>query len=90
MTTVDVCTKFKEAYFEYKAQANNTWKITTNALFVRLDSFAERCHDIMHLTSTIIQFNKLQKIEIGGTKGKNLTLSILQIFEEFNQAVENF
>ena len=90
MSTVDVCTKFKEAYFEYKAKANNTWKITTNALFVRLDSFAERCHDIMHLTSTIIQFNKLQKIEIGGTKGKNLTLSIGQIFDEFNQAVENF
>jgi len=41
--TLDVCSKFKDAYFEYKAKANNTWKITTNALFVRLDSFSERC-----------------------------------------------
>jgi len=56
---LDVCSKFKDAYFEYKALAKNQWKITTNALFVRLDSFSERCQDIMHLTSTIIQFNKL-------------------------------
>ena len=44
----------------------------------------------MHLTSTIIQFNKLQKIEIGNTKGKQLTASIMQIFDEFNKAVSNF
>jgi dynein heavy chain len=35
--TIDICTKFKDAYFEYKAKANGTWKLTTNALFVRLD-----------------------------------------------------
>jgi len=87
---LDVCSKFKDAYFEYKAKAQNTWKITTNALFVRLDSFSERCQDIMHLTSTIIQFNKLQKIEIGNTKGKQLTSSVIQIFDEFNKAVEDF
>lgn len=88
--TLDVCSKFKEAYFEYKAKADNEWKITTNALFVRLDSFAERCQDIMHLTSTIIQFNKLQRIEIGGTKGKALTATVMHIFNEFNKAVDDF
>ena len=44
----------------------------------------------MHLTSTIIQFNKLQKIEIGNTKGKQLTASVMQIFDEFNKAVADF
>ena len=44
----------------------------------------------MHLTSTIIQFNKLQKIEIGNTKGRQLTSNVLQIFDEFNKAVEEF
>ena len=87
---LDVCSKFKDAYFEYKAKAKNQWKITTNALFVRLDSFSERCQDIMHLTSTIIQFNKLQKIEIGNTKGKTLTATVLQIYAEFHKAVEEF
>jgi dynein heavy chain len=86
----DVCTKFKESYFEYKAKSKNTWKITTNALFVRLDSFSERCQDVMYLTHTIIMFNKLENINIGNTKGKTLTDSILQIFAEFQAAVEKF
>lgn len=52
--TIDVCSKFKDAYFEYKAKAEGGWKLTTNALFVRLDSFLERAHDILHLTNTIV------------------------------------
>jgi len=87
---LEVCQKFKEAYFEYKGKAKNQWKITTNALFVRLDSFSERCQDIMHLTGTIIQFTKLQKIEIGNTKGKTLTASVQTIFNEFTKACEDF
>ena len=71
-----VCCRFKEAYFDYKAKAKNQWKITTNALFVRLDAFSERCQDIMHLTNTIMQFNKLEKIEIGNTKGKALSATV--------------
>lgn len=89
-SALEVCSRFKEAYFEYKAKAKNQWKITTNALFVRLDAFSERCQDIMHLTSTIIQFNKLQKIEIGNTKGKTLTATVLSIFEQFSEAVAAF
>jgi len=88
--TIDVCTKFKDAYFEYKAKAEGQWKLTANALFVRLDSFLERAHDILHLTNTIVQFNKLQKIELGGTKGKTLTETVQQIFHEFQAAVTQF
>jgi len=50
--------------------------LTTNALFVKLDSFLERAHDILHLTKTIVEFNKLDKIELGGTKGKTFTESV--------------
>ena len=88
--TLEVCSKFKEAYFVYKAKADNEWKITTNELFVRLDAFAERCQDIIHLTSTIIQFNKLGKIETGGNKGKFLTETVYGILQEFIAVVEKF
>lgn len=87
---LDVCARFKEAYFEYKAKAKNQWKITTNALFVRLDAFSERCQDIMHLTSTIIQFSKLEKIEIGNTKGSTLSATVKSISERFQQDKEEF
>lgn len=88
--TIDVCTKFKDAYFEYKAKAGGEWKLTTNALFVRLDSFIERAFDILNLTQTIVQFNKLDNIQLGGTKGKTLTENVRQIFTEFEQAVDSF
>ncbi len=93
--TLKVCGTFKSTYFDYKATANsecvsNPWRIQNNALFLRLDSFLERCHDILDLTQTIVQFTMLSKIEIGGTKGKSLTTSVVQIYSDFRQAVETF
>jgi dynein heavy chain len=87
---LNVCTQFKMCYFEYKEASKNQWKITTNALFVRLDSFSERCQDITHLTSTIIQFSALNKIEIGNTKAKTLSQTVVQIFNEFTAAQNQF
>eukprot|EP01042_Synura_sphagnicola_P001438 gene1438-1642_t len=94
-TTLHVCGTFKSTYFDYKNTANaecpaNPWKIQNNALFMRLDSFLERCHDILDLTQTIVQFSKLAKIEVGGTKGKTLTTSIKQIYDDFLHAVAKF
>ena len=87
-----VSAKFKRCYFTYKAKVNiecpkNTWRIQNNALFVRLETFLERCHDVLELTQTIVQFSKLSKIEIGGTKGKTLTTSALQIYADFNESI---
>jgi dynein heavy chain len=87
---LEVCSKFKDAYFDYKAKSKNQWKITTNALFVRLDAFSERCMDIMHLTGTIQQFKKLRKIEIGNTKGATMSKSLAQILDEFDLVVDEF
>ena len=94
-TTLDVCGAFKATYFDYKSTANaecpkNPWRIQNNALFMRLDAFMERCHDILHLTETIMQFSRLSKIEIGGTKGKTLTNSVKQIHTDFERAVDLF
>lgn len=85
-----MCVKFKEAYFEYKSKAKNSWKITSSALFVRLDAFSERCQDLMQMTQTIMQFNKLEKIEIGNTKAAAMTAAVQQIFREFQDAQIKF
>lgn len=92
-TTLSVFGKFKSIYFDYKAKssvdcADNPWRIQNNAVFVRLDAFLERCHDILDLAQTILQFSKLAKIEVGGTKGKTLTTSVAQIYSDFTQSVD--
>ena len=90
-----VCGTFKSTYFDYKSTANiecpeNPWRIQNNALFIRLDMFLERCHDILDLTQTIVQFSMLAQIEIGGTKGKAFTTSVIQIYSDFMSAVQMF
>jgi dynein heavy chain len=66
--------------------------------FARLDSFLERCHDILELTNTVLQFSKLETmsggvkepLSVGGTKGKVLTTSVAQIFADFTRTVSRF
>ncbi|GAB9467560.1 hypothetical protein Gpo141_00004900 [Globisporangium polare] len=92
LVSLQVCAHFKSVYFDYKAKSTveapgNPWRIQNNALFVRLDAFLERCHDVLELTQTICQFQKLAAMEIGGTKGKTLTTSVHQIFADFQDTL---
>ncbi len=50
-----------------------------------MDLFLERCHDVLDLMQTSLQFGKLDRVEIGGTKGKALTYNVHKIQEDFNQ-----
>ena len=84
---------FKSFYFEYKGKTTretpqNPWKFQNSALFARLDAFLERCHDILDLTQTALQFNKLERVEVGGTKGKALSANVRQIHADFVEALE--
>ena len=94
-TTISVCGYLKTAYFSYKTRVSvecpeKPWRFQNSALFVRLDSFLERCHDILELVNTKLQYMKLEKIEVGGTKGKVLTTSVAQIYVDFCQAISKF
>ena len=87
--TLKVCGLFKSTYFDFKATSatevpDNPWKIQNAALFPRLDAFLERCHDLLDLFRTVVQFRKLEKIEIGGNKGRTLSASVVQIYSDFN------
>lgn len=86
------CATLKNVFLEHKAVTlvecpDNAWNCPNSALFMRLDGFLERCHDILEFSQTFCQFNKLQKIEIGGTKGKTLTNSAQQVHFDFLDAV---
>ncbi len=69
---------------------NNPWRVQNTALFPRLDSFLERCHDLLDLCKTVVQFQKLEKVEIGGNKGRTLSASVYQIYSDFTSVLEGF
>eukprot|EP00955_Chlamydomonas_euryale_P098697 365162-Chlamydomonas_euryale.AAC.21 len=90
-----VLANFKQFYFEYREKSkvevpDRPWKFQNSSLFQRLDTFLERSHDMMNMMATCVQFNKLERVEIGGTKGKVLTNAIKIIHQEFTEAVEKF
>ncbi|GAX83887.1 hypothetical protein CEUSTIGMA_g11312.t1, partial [Chlamydomonas eustigma] len=92
---IRVLANFKQFYFEYRGKSvveckDNPWKFQNSSLFQRLDSFMERSHDMMDMMSTCVQFNKLERVEIGGTKGKVLTNGVKAIHTDFQTAVEKF
>lgn len=91
-TVLTVCGKFKKTYLDYKAkvvtECEHEWNVHNGALFARLDCFTERCHDVLDMTQTIIQFSKLAKVEIGGTKGTTLTATLQQIQRDFQGSVD--
>ena len=66
----------------------NPWRIQNTALFPRLDAFLERCHDLLDLCKTVVQFQRLERIEIGGNKGRTLSASVVQIYSDFNGLLE--
>ena len=92
-TTIRCIGRFKAAYFEYKEKSildcpDNPWRMQNNAVFVRLDAFLERCHDVLEMAETIAEFNKLARTEVGGTKGRVLSTSVGNIFTDFSAAVD--
>jgi dynein heavy chain len=93
-STLRGCTAFKEVYFKYKdllaQQGDDGWKIQNKSLFLRLDAFRERCCDVLEFTKTNIQYTKLERVDIGGTKGRQLSHAVVVIYEEFRVAVEKF
>ncbi|CBZ52391.1 hypothetical protein NCLIV_021800 [Neospora caninum Liverpool] len=92
-TALTVCNNFKKVYLKYRSQAERDgcpWQTKNEALFLRLDTYRERNKALQDFTKTVVQFNKLEKIEICGTKGKALTNNVLTLFEEFKRLVEDF
>ena len=83
---VRVFNAFKSTYFEYKTMTSDSarpWNFDGKIIFKRLDAFQKRIEDILGLFDIIVEFNRLEKIEIGGTKGKILSSQVVQIFTEF-------
>ncbi|KAJ3083362.1 hypothetical protein HDU99_010537, partial [Rhizoclosmatium hyalinum] len=88
-----VSSAFKQTVYESKAslaESPRPWNFDAKHVFGRLETFESRVQQILNLFDSIIEFNRLEKIEIGGTKGKILSSQVMQIFTEFQAALGAF
>lgn len=66
------------------------WTFDSNELFKRLDKFSKRLTDILWFFETVIEFRKLDNMEIGGIKGKSLSGELREISKEFESYFQSF
>lgn len=67
-----------------------SWTFNSSAVFTRLDAFLKRLTDIEWLFNTVMEFSKLEKIEIGGILGGSLSTRIINVYKEFQQLFMSF
>lgn len=66
-----VCDSIKIAFSESRARtldSNRPWNFDMPVVFGRLDAFEKRVSEVLLLFEAIVDFNKLEKIDVGGTK----------------------
>ncbi|XP_022909837.1 dynein beta chain, ciliary-like [Onthophagus taurus] len=66
------------------------WNFHARNVFQRLFDFMTRLNLIRDILETTIEFLKLEKVEIGGLKGRSLSSKVIEVLEDFNLAFKVF
>lgn len=104
--TIKIMDKFQEAFeyvretldSYYRPPESETdevpvkkpWTFHRRNVFQRLIDFVDRISVVNSILQTFIDFSKLEKVEIGGIKGRYLSAKCAEIYEEFNKSYNLF
>ncbi|XP_031759446.1 dynein heavy chain 11, axonemal [Xenopus tropicalis] len=87
-----VLQSFKHAFFTHRASLQTyytdrtqfkAWDFRSEMVFAKFDRFLERLLKIEDIFVIMLEFQKLEKLEFGGKKGKALNEKIFNLNEEF-------
>lgn len=70
-------------YFENEEDVR-PWTFHPRSVFQRLMDFIDRLTLVRNILETELEFTKLEKVEIGGLRGRGLSTKCNEVFEEFN------
>eukprot|EP00471_Norrisiella_sphaerica_P010953 CAMPEP_0184498660 /NCGR_PEP_ID=MMETSP0113_2-20130426/39505_1 /TAXON_ID=91329 /ORGANISM="Norrisiella sphaerica, Strain BC52" /LENGTH=4666 /DNA_ID=CAMNT_0026886275 /DNA_START=34 /DNA_END=14034 /DNA_ORIENTATION=- len=96
---VDICKKLKVSFAEYQKIASQelpengeAWDVDANDVFIRLNTFIERCKDVDEFLSVHLCFDKLQpgRIVFGSSKGLELTEHLEKVYAKFTKSAKEF
>ncbi|KAM3592376.1 uncharacterized protein V6R79_017533 [Siganus canaliculatus] len=91
-TSLEVLQLFRDSYEEHKAklsqyQGNGSvvrpWDFSPQLVFSGLDRFINRVRDIKDILLTAEDLLKLEKVEIGGVRGRPLSQQVQLLHQEF-------
>uniref|UniRef100_A0A3B3ZGU7 Dynein heavy chain tail domain-containing protein n=1 Tax=Periophthalmus magnuspinnatus TaxID=409849 RepID=A0A3B3ZGU7_9GOBI len=91
--TITVLQTFKQLFHTYRQQVPQyykyshlvkLWDFPASLVFQRTDRIMERLHMVEGLFATALDFLKLEKVELGGSRGKVLNEMVFTLNEEFH------
>ncbi|GFN78401.1 dynein heavy chain 9, axonemal, partial [Plakobranchus ocellatus] len=97
--SVEVLNIFRATYNDHKEKLASyfkdgatprEWEFSSDLVFSRYEKFTERVQTVKELMETALEFYKLEKIELGGIQGKQLSDRVANIFTEFNEQYKIF
>ncbi|XP_071071224.1 dynein axonemal heavy chain 11 [Dasypus novemcinctus] len=96
---VNILKTFKNSFFNYRKRLASyfmenkelkSWDFQSHLVFCRFDKFLDRLIKIEDIFVTILEFEKLERLEFGGTKGMILNAQIYEMSEEFIELCKVF
>uniref|UniRef100_T1IU37 Dynein beta chain, ciliary n=1 Tax=Strigamia maritima TaxID=126957 RepID=T1IU37_STRMM len=66
------------------------WEFSSQLIFSKLDGFIERLQVIREMFEVAIEFVKLERVELGGIKGRVLSAMVADIYTEFMEIYNVF
>ncbi|XP_076978309.1 dynein axonemal heavy chain 11 isoform X2 [Tamandua tetradactyla] len=96
---INILKTFKKSFFHYRKGLANyfmknkelkSWDFQSHLVFCRFDKFLDRLMKIEDVFVTILEFEKLERLEFGGTKGAVLNAQIYEMSEEFMELCKVF
>lgn len=92
-TCVRVLKQFYYIFTQYKDNIHRffhdrdpeQWSFHPNVVFERYNAFLSRLETIKWFFNTVLEFTRLEKVEIGGMKGRVLSNRVTSVSNEFQQ-----
>ncbi|XP_058061407.1 LOW QUALITY PROTEIN: dynein beta chain, ciliary-like [Anopheles bellator] len=66
------------------------WTFRPRDIFQRLDSYIVRLNEIKDIFNTANEFKKLEKVEIGGLRGRAISRKIQEIYDDYHKLYQRW
>ncbi|XP_048655651.1 dynein axonemal heavy chain 11 isoform X1 [Marmota marmota marmota] len=96
---INILKSFKHSFFNYRKRLTSyfmgnkdvrTWDFPSHLVFCRFDKFLDRLMKIEDVFVTMLEFEKLERLEFGGIRGTILNEQICKMNEEFIELCKVF
>ncbi|XP_065334425.1 dynein beta chain, ciliary-like [Cloeon dipterum] len=74
----------------FKEEEPVEWKISLPMVFERIDAFTNRLLVLQDYFTTAIEFRRLERVELEGTKGRQLSQKVAQVLAQFESLLSEF